>query len=224
MAEAGQVSLKRKRPLGAEAAFERAISLQPSLAEACRLLGRLRWQQGLPEAAQPLYEQAAAAGAPDDILAAELGDFFAFRKAMPLAAEYYRSSLSQGGGSRPGLILAFGRALKELQAWEEAEQVLSYGVSAFPGEVSLPLLMGETLLVQQRWQEALTWFQQVLAISPKDADGYYGLARVALGLGGREEAAKQLRTTLRLNPYHAEATRLLQDLHAQATIEAGGPS
>jgi len=215
----GQASLRAHRPLRAEAALERAVTLRPQDAESCRLLARLRWQQGLPDEAQRLYEQAALAGPPPDPLAAELGDFFASRKAYRLATEYYRSSLSQGGGIRPGLILAFGKALKELGAWHEAEEISGYGVSAFPSEVAMPLLMGEALLAQQRWQDALPWFQQALAVSPKSADAYYGLGRVALGLGGREEAARQLTRALRANPYHVEAARLLQALHSPAARE-----
>ena len=215
----GQVSLRARQPLRAEAALERAVALRPQDAEACRLLARLRWQQGLPDDAQRLYEQAAAAGPPPDTLAAELGDFFASRKGYRLAAEYYRSSLSQGGGSRPGLILAFGKALLELGAWHEAEEISGYGVSAFPSEAAMPFLMGEALLAQQRWQEALPWFQEALAVSPKSADAYYGLGRVALGLGGREEAARQLTRALRANPYHVEAARLLQELRRSGTID-----
>ncbi|MGH8873342.1 MAG: tetratricopeptide repeat protein, partial [Acidimicrobiia bacterium] len=215
----GQVSLNLRQPLRAEVALERAVALRPQDAEACRLLARLRWEQGVQEEAQRLYEQAAVAAPPADSLAAELGDFFISRKATRLAAEYYRSSLSQGGGSRPALILELGKALKELEAWHEAERIIGYGVSAFPSEMGMPLLMGETLLAQQRWQDALPWFQRALVINPKSAEAHYGLGRGAFGLDRREEAAKQFLRALRLDPYHVEASRLLQELRRSSTIE-----
>ena len=112
--------------------------------------------------------------------------------------------------------------MKELGAWDEAERVIGYGVSAFPSEMALPLLMGDTLLAQQRWQAALPWFQQAVAMSPKNADAYYGLGRVALGLGGREEAAKLLMRALQSNPYDVDAARLLQDVRSRATVEGKG--
>ncbi|OGX29360.1 MAG: hypothetical protein A3B78_01355 [Omnitrophica WOR_2 bacterium RIFCSPHIGHO2_02_FULL_67_20] len=216
----GQVSLKMRQPLRAAAAFEHAAALEPKDPEARRLLAKLRWEQGLADEAEQLYRQAAVLGPPAETFAAELGDFFAFRKVPRLAAEYYRSALSQGGGSRPELILAFGNTLKELGAWQETEQLIGSGVSAFPSEAALPLLMGEALLAQRRWQEALPWFQRTLAVSPKSADAYYGLGRAALGLGGREEAARQLARALRVDPYHVEAARLLQELRRSGTMDS----
>jgi tetratricopeptide (TPR) repeat protein len=192
--------------------------------QVARILGRLRWRHGLPDGAQAAYERSAAIRPPDAGLAAEMGDFFTSRQSFALSAEYYRSALSQGGGSHAANLLGFARALKELKAWPEAERVMRYAVPAFPSEVAMPLLYGDILVGQQRWQEALPWFQRALALSPGNADAYYGMGQVALGLGGREEGFRQLIRAVRANPYHVKAARLLQDARSRATITDLEPS
>jgi tetratricopeptide (TPR) repeat protein len=217
-------ALARNQPLRAEAALKQAVSLAPNDAESARLLGRLRWRFGLLEEAQRAYELAAAVRPPDESLAAELGNFYSARKSFAVAGEYYRSSLSQGRGTQGATLLSFAKALNELKAYPEAEQVLQYAGSQFATNAAFPLLYGEILLAQERWQEALPWFQRALAVSPGNADAYYGMGRVALGLGGREEAYRQLIRAMRSNPYHVKAARLLQDAKSRATIAGLEPS
>lgn len=216
----GEAALRLRHPLRARLALTHAVELDLASIEARRQLARLTWQENELQEAERLYDEAARIAPPDDALAAELGDFSTVRKRPVQAAEYYRSSLSQGGGARPRMVLAFGQALKELHAWDDAERILRYGTSAFPAEPSLPLLMGDVLLEQQKWQEAVPWFQQALAVSPRSAEACYGMGRAALGLGGVEEAIRQLTRALRFNPYHADAARLLQELRASSTIDS----
>ena len=207
----GELSLKLS-PLNAKEALTKTIQLDPTNVRAYRLLARLHWQQGLLKEAQRFYEQAAFLEAPNGSLAEEVGDYLMERRDLVRAVEYYRSSLSQGGGSRPALLIAYAKALKELRSWETAEQVLRFGMSAFPNEPAFSLLLGETLLEQKRWLDAEPWFQRTLALTPKSAEACYGLGRIALGLGQTEQAVMYLKRGLQGNPYHRAALKLLHQL------------
>ena len=126
-------------------------------------------------------------------------------------------------GARANLVVAYARTLRELGDSDGTEALANFGLSVFPLESRLSLLVGQMYLAQSKWQDALPWFQRTLALSPENADAYYGMGQVALGLGGREEAGRQLMRALRVNPYHADAARMLQELQLQSA-QQGGPS
>jgi superkiller protein 3 len=211
----GEVTLKLQQPLSAQAALMQTIQRDPGNIEAYRLLARLHWQQGQLQEAQRFYEQAASLQAPEGNFAEELGDFLRARRELVRAAEYYRSSVSQEGGSRPALLIAYAQVLKDLRLWETADQVLRFGMSAFPTVAAFPLLLGEALLEQERWLDAAPMFEQALAIAPKSAEAYYGLGRVTFGLGQPKEAVRYLERALQYNSYHREALKLFQQLQGQ---------
>ena len=208
----GEFYLKERYALDASEALKKAIQLDASNAKACRLLGKLHWQQRQLAQAQHWYERAASLQPPDGVLAEEIGDCLREGGQLPWSAEYYRSSVSQGGGGRPALMAAYAQVLRELKQWRPAEQVLRFGVKAFPKEAVFPLLLGETFLDQEQWSEAVPWLRQALALAPRQAKAYYGLGRVAASQNKREEAVRLLREGLRYNPYDRDALRLLRQL------------
>ncbi len=208
----GELYFKDRQYLKTSDALMKAVQFAPSNAKACRLLGRLHWQQRKPAEAQQWYERSASLQAPDAALAEEIGNCLRENGWLAWTAEYYRSSVSQGGGGRPALMIAYAQVLKELKQWGPAEQVMRFGVEAFPQEAAFPLLLGETFLDQERWLDAVPWFRRALALAPRQAEAYYGLGRVAVSQGKREQAVTLLRESLRYNPYHREALTLLQEL------------
>jgi spermidine synthase len=213
----GEINLQLRRLLEANEALTKAAQVDPANVKAYHLLARLRWQQGELQEAQRFYEQAASLKAPDGPLAEEIGHCLREVRQFAWAAEYYRSSMSQGGGGRATLVIAYAQALKALQSWEAAEQVLRFGMVTFPGDASFSLLFGETLLDQERWLDAVPLFQRTLTVAPGNAEAYYGLGHIALGLGQTQEAIRYLKRGLQYNPYHREALRLLHRAQHQGT-------
>lgn len=213
--ELGKLYIQFQEHLRAEDALATAIRLAPSNQEAVRLLARLRWQQRQLEEAGQLYEQAARLKPPDGLFAEELGNYLRETKQLLLAAECYRSAVSQGGGSRRALLSAYAAVLKELRSWQDMQAVLQFGIRAFPKEAAFPLLLGEALLDQGRPLDAEPLFRQALTVAPGSTQAYYGLGRVALGNGHAEGAERYLKLGLRYDPYHREALELLHRLHQE---------
>jgi spermidine synthase len=208
----GTLLLQQQRMLRGDAALRKAIQLNPSDAETYRLLAGTYWQEGRLDEAGEFYGRAASLEAPDGLFAEEMGRFLEQRQEYPLAAECFRSSVSQGGGDRPAVIAAWARVLRALKAWEEIEPVLRFGAAAFPSNAELRMLFGEVLADQARWEDATPWFEQALALASRHPDAYYGLARAAAARGETAEAVRCLRWTLRASPYHRKALELLQQL------------
>ncbi|MBI2104171.1 MAG: fused MFS/spermidine synthase [Candidatus Omnitrophica bacterium] len=207
----GTLALERHQPLRAQEAWLRAIEADPADAEAHRLLARLSRQQGQREEAQAWYRRAAAIARPDGMFAAELGDVLREAGELPLAVECYRSAMSLGGGDRPPFLLAYGRALRDLRAWEEGEWIAAFAMRQFPSDGAFPLLLGETLLAQERWRDAEPLLARAAELDPRSAEAYSGLGRAALGQGARAEAARWFERALAQDPYHRRAAQGLYD-------------
>jgi len=205
----GALYLRLQEFLKAEAALTQAAALAPGDPKPYRLLARLHWQQQQRQLAQRFYLQAASLEVPDSAFAEELGDCWK-EDHYALAAEFYRSAMSQDGGGRPALVGDYAEVLTKMQSWAAAEHVLTFGVHTFPEDAGFPAKLGEAWLAQGRMLDAESSFQRALAIAPGDAQAYYGLARIALSQGRSEQALQYLRTGLRYDPYHRDALALMQ--------------
>ena len=212
-----KVCLKLQNPLAAEHALKRITELAPSDVEAYHQLGRLHWQQGDLEGAWQSYLSAARIRVPDSELVQELGNYLSQRHQSMEAAECYRSSLSQEGGNRLTLLLSYADTLKTLHAWNEAERVIRFGMSAFPSEVAFPLALGQILGEQGRWSEAEPFLRHVIDLVPKSIEGYYQLGRAMVAQERPAEAVKYLMRVTQYNPYHREALTLLQQITANSS-------
>jgi len=212
----GELYVLSQEYLKAQVALTKAIERSPTHREAYRLLARVNWQQHRVDEAARWYEQAARAQVPDAPLAKEIGLCLQEAKQPSWAAEYFRSAISQGGGSDGHLLAAYADVLKELKAWPLAEQVLRVGMEAFPLDAGFPLQLGEVLLQDGRLEDAEGVFHHALTIEPKHIGGYYGLGRIAFGAGRLKEAARLLQRGLQFAPYHAEALNLLRQVQLAA--------
>ena len=207
----GEVHLQAAQHLKAKEALTQAAEVNPTDPAPLRLLAKVWWREGRLDEAQRLFEQAAGLKAPDAEAAREMGDCLTEARQFALAAECYRSSMSQGRGDQPGLVLAYAKALKELKQYHEAERVSAYGASAFPDLAAFPLLLAQLLLEQGRGIDAEPWFVKTLTVAPNNAEAYYGLGWITLTQGRTDEAIRHLRRALAQDPYHREALKLLYE-------------
>jgi spermidine synthase len=210
-ADLGEWYLDNRRELQAQRTLAEAAARSPSQ-RTYRLLGRLACGQGRLEEASRWWHAGVALGAPGPRWSAEIGGCLLQQRRWALAAEAYRAAVSQGAGDQPDLLGRYAMALREVGALEEAERVLQFALWHYPDDGGLALQMGETLLSRQRAAEAEPWLRRAVAIAPRSAAAYYGLARAASAAGRREEAQRVLRKALQLDPYHREALQLLDTL------------
>ncbi len=206
----GEVYLQLRKTVRARDALATAFELDPANAKAVGLLARIAWQGGQLDEAKRLYDQAARVKPPDGKQAFEIAACLKQAGELPWSAEYYRSALSQEAVPHATPLIAYASALKDLKAWEGAEQVIRVGMAEFPAEVAFPLLLGQTLLEQARWRDAEPWLQRALALQAASPEAYYGLGRIALGEQRRGQAVRHLKRALQYDPYHRNALELLR--------------
>ena len=200
-----------------EQALRKAMALDPGNARPYHLLGRLNWQQKRFEEAQGFYERAASLRAPDGPDAEEIAHCLQEAQQLLLAAEYYRSAISQMPQVSPNVIRAYVEVLKTLRATALTEQVMQFGIRQFPHNAALLYVLGEWLLFQGRLQDAEPVFRHVVAVAPNRIEGYYGLGRIALQEGQRRQAERLLKRGLLFNPYYREALTLLHHIQQEHT-------
>jgi len=208
----GELAATLRRAWEAEEALSRAVELDPSNVAPHRLLAKLLDSQRRHEEARRHYRDAAMLRPPDERFAEELATYLLPRQEAALAAEYARSAVSQGGGDRLSAVMSYATALKQVQDWPAAEQVMRFGLEAFPEEAAWPLWLGEVSAAQGRDEEAVAWFRQALARVPTAAEAYFGLGRIAASRGQPREAARYLRRGLQYRPYEREMLQLLLQL------------
>ncbi|HEX9780372.1 MAG TPA: fused MFS/spermidine synthase [bacterium] len=204
----------------AERALERAAELDPADVMSRRLLGRVAWKHGEPETAGRWYGQAAAIRPAEMSFAHELGDFYRDQRDHTRAAEYYRSSMTQGGGDRLEVVLGYAQALRELEAWADAEALLRFGMLRYPGQAAMPMLLGKTLIDLGRFREAESLFRHTLMLAPNASEAFYELAQCALERGSPEDAMRYLKRTLGASPYHEGALKLLYEAGRESSAAA----
>ncbi len=213
-ASLAEASLRAGEQISTEEALVNAERLSPAEPKIYRLLGRIYAVQHRLEEAQRFYLRFASLTVSDGPTAFDIAEVLREAGRFLEASEFYRSSVSQGGGSHPFVVLAYAKALNELRSWPMAEAILRFAMHNFPGDPKFPLLYGELLLKQQRLEEAEVWFKRAVTLAPKTTEPYYGLARIAVATGARERAVYYLRQVLIYNPYDLDASQLLYRLRS----------
>jgi tetratricopeptide (TPR) repeat protein len=64
---------------------------------------------------------------------------------------------------------------------------------------------GQTLLTEEKWDEAVIEYKNATKLSPNDADAHYGLAKAHLGKKDPRSAYWELQETIRLDPNNVQA-------------------
>ena len=184
--------------------YEQLLTMQPQHFDALHLLGLLFNQQGSPEQALPLVQQAVALRPATALFHNSLGLVQqaagqleaaqgSYRQALLLDARYADPCLNLGN-----LLAAQDKVEAALQCYEQALQLQPASTQA--------LYNSSTLLLRlRRHDEAIAAFSQLLFLEPLSRDAWYnrGLARAAI----RElpAALADFDQALALDPAHLDA-------------------
>ncbi len=218
-ARLGDLYARKTAWLKAEYAFSQAIRAagERGDADAYVKMARIQRQQGRLREASAFYEQAARVSVPDGPTASEIGRCLWELHEWLLAAEYFRSALSQLAEPPHALLAAYAESLRETRAAPAAEQVFRFGARQFPQMGSFLFSLGDLLLSERRPAEAEPVFRAAVAVAPGNIEGYYGLGRIAAQQGLPQQAVRLLKDGLARNPYHREALKLLAQLQHNRT-------
>ncbi len=192
--------------------YEKAIDIDPLMAEVRMNLGLLQQMCGNNAAALNNYQTAAQ-------LKPELAEAWSnlgnlrqqsgqleqaeadFRRAMGLKPELAETHYNLGN-------------LCELQGRDqEAEQGYQQALKLKPELAEAWGNLGNLLQKQERFEEALACRKAELHLRPRSAEAHYNLATLLVARNRREEAIEQYRMALELNPKLVEAHNNLGSLY-----------
>lgn len=123
-----------------------------------------------------------------------LSDSFASRIAIPVA------------GFAALVLVGLGALTwRQAQIWKDSEWLWRHALSIQRDSVYAHNNLGMALAEQNRLDEAIVEFREVLRIDPLDADGHHNLGNALARQGRLEEAVDQFHEALRIHPGHAKA-------------------
>gem|GEM_PF-4225990 len=110
--------------------------------------------------------------------------------------------------------LTLAQSFNSLRNYDASLQLLDVASKTYPNEPTVPRLRAETLTFAKRWEDALTEYNNILALpgGDKDADALLGKARVYNYSNRLEQAEPLYRQVLQLSPDNYPALTELADV------------
>jgi tetratricopeptide (TPR) repeat protein len=127
------------------------------------------------------------------------------------ASRWDKSHIKSGalviaGGLGVALLVWFGALTwRQTQIWQDSERLWRHALAIQRGSAYAHNNLGMALVEQNRLDEAIVEFGEVLRIDPRDADGHYNLGNALARQGKLDAAVAQFRELLRIYPEHAKA-------------------
>jgi Tfp pilus assembly protein PilF len=205
----GSLLAKRGEPAQARTAYERALALQPDLAEASNDLGTLLAQQGELDAAIDLFRKALAATPEYPDALNNLGYALLLTGRDAEARALYEKALALQPDfpeALNNLGLLFGRAGNH----EQAERYFRDALTRKPdyGEAANNLAL--VLVARGQTDAAVTLLEGFIEKTPQFEGTYLTLAKIHLSANRTSEGIAVLERLLQRNPTHPVALELLR--------------
>lgn len=181
------------RPADAKPEYERAIELNPNMAEAYENLG-LTLAPTDPAAAIEFLKRATELRHGDPHMIWALGVAYEAAGKLPEALEQFRAA-SEIPGSGPVVQVSLGNALLQTGSVTEAEAAFQSALEAHPAGMTLAqahLGLAEVHLARKELEPAATEFRAYLVKRPNDAAARRELAAALADLGKNDEALAEL--------------------------------
>jgi hypothetical protein len=91
------------------------------------------------------------------------------------------------------------------RVWEDNLQLYSHAIEIAPASSLAQEFLGEELVNEERWSDALPLLNRVLLQDPTEYDTYLRIAKCHLGLGDTEQAISYFKDAIGLFPYQPDA-------------------
>lgn len=184
------------------------------LGEIRYILGKAYFHRGefFYDAAVVQLEAARAAGIERldllEYLALASRDLLRFER----AEEYFRAAIELGDEAIHRITLA--TMLIEQGRFLDADDLLLEAVEDTDDATLLQdalLTLGRSYRAQERYEDAIGVYRDILEINPSSAEAHYGTGEVYLALGEQDQARFEWREAIRLDPNHIESLQRLQE-------------
>ena len=104
--------------------------------------------------------------------------------------------------------------------YDAAVQNLSAALSLYPANTEAGFRLGNVLLAQGKYKEALDAFEKTISAASYYEEVYFHAALAAIGVHDNKKAVHYLMDNLRLHPYHLQAYEMLSQLLYENVIYA----
>jgi tetratricopeptide (TPR) repeat protein len=217
----------------ARAAYERAVVLDPALAEPQAGLGLTLLLTGFPAAAAAAYETALRLCPDDPDILNNLAHAYAGAGRMEDGITACRRALTVRP-DHPDAAANLARLLAVLGRWDEARAAylmvadhLERAAAAAPGDPEPLRRLAGALTAAGREDAAAATLERVAALAPDDAEARLALGRLRHGQRRVEAAEAAYRAALALRPDHGEtltqlAALLLEDERHEEVVALAG--
>ncbi|WP_143756933.1 O-linked N-acetylglucosamine transferase, SPINDLY family protein [Caballeronia glebae] len=192
----------QKRHAEAEAAFRRALLLDPNFALAHYNLARLFDEQGDPAAAEAAYRSAIECAPNVAQYCFDLGRHLAIKGAFPQALEQLNRTVELAPDSAEALN-SLGIVLIDMEQPEKAEFIFRRVVELSPNFVLGLTNLGNVLIDTGRTSEAEFYLRRALEVDPNDAAAGYNFAVLLAKVRKIDEAESIARRAIEANPRSA---------------------
>jgi Tfp pilus assembly protein PilF/peroxiredoxin len=211
----GSVYLQEEKTELAQAAFERAVKMQPqypdTLPNAWNNLGLLATRQGHTDAAIPYFQQALKLR-PDYLIALEnLGNAYRQQKKWDDARRVLERAVAVGPDD-PEVNYSLGMVFAQLDDADQAFDYLQRSLKLRPVYPEALNNLGVLYMRTNREEQAVQTFEQCIRVAPAFDQSYLNLARVYALQNDPAKARGVLLALLKQHPGHAQATALMQEL------------
>jgi Flp pilus assembly protein TadD/peroxiredoxin len=193
----------------ARAAFERALALQPDLAEANNDLGALLAQDGQLDAAIAQFRTALASTPEYPDALNNLGYALLLTGHDQEARALYEKAIALQPDF-PEALNNMGMLAGRSGDLDAAERSFRQALVRRPGYGEAVNNLALVLIARGRTAEAIPLLTNFLEKSPKFEGTYITLAKIYLNAGRRQEGLAVLERLLHMNPTHPQARELLQ--------------
>ncbi len=96
--------------------------------------------------------------------------------------------------------------------YTDAVKNLSTALRLYPANTEAGFRLGNVLLAQQKYAEALSAYEKTMSAADYYEEVYYHAALAAIGAGDTKKAVRYLLDNLKLHPYHLQAYEMLAQL------------
>ncbi|MCB8764119.1 tetratricopeptide repeat protein [Planktothrix agardhii] len=187
------------------ATCQKALKLQPDLAEAYKIQGNALQILGEMSAAIRCYSKALEIQPQYPEVYANLGSLYAQEERLEKAASYYQQAVSLKPDFA-GVYRNYAKVLTQMGQLESASQCLEKAYSLEPEKATAEehFNLGNTRFKQGRFDEAIASYQKALQLNPQLAGVYYQLGQLYQAQGEIESAISAYQKALELEPSRLE--------------------
>lgn len=196
----------------AEAALERALSMQPGSPEILTNLASLQVRQGNLEAAIDFLERAIAENPKNYPTLLRLGQLSLQRGQRDEAIGWFEKAIAAEDNSVAARNL-LARIYFAERDFQRVVSVTEASSGDLPKDRALLTLLGNARLELKQSEEAVTVFRRLVKVVPNSAEAHFLLASAYAQVPSRADALGQLQTALQIDPNHFRSRMTLAQIY-----------